>query len=224
MSNHIRVGKDSADLLLREMENLAKKGPHANYVFDRVKKMFDHHAKIDENLELIQHDRMWSMLNDDGKKDIKRKSFDNAFKDRVKIQRELESLAANQINFIPKPKKNDDPIREMQDAELRSVVRAMPEDKRNRLDGWDDATLGALARAPAAASGLMPAVYEQIRSRVADAENPGSMAAYQATQQAFEFANDALKIIDKDFRHAADFGSEYEHSKYITDVIAPMVK
>lgn len=219
-----KMGTSTRNMFLDRLHQLAGKHPIAVTVEKAVGDIFLHHAGIDHVAAKIQEQADYGFLNEAGKVDARRKALTNALKDRVKVQRQLETLATTLGDVVPKvkPRSKDDTIGELQDAELRSIVRAMPEKQRNSLRHSPE-VMAAIARAPAIASGVQPGVHDQIRKEIVEAENPGRLAGWDSAREALEVAGEVLKEVDKDFADAAGFNHRHEYEQHIAESIVPAV-
>jgi hypothetical protein len=129
---HVRMGESTRTLLLSRFEGLAKKHPIARTVERQIGDLFLHQISLDQTLGKVQERADYGFLNDAGRLDARRKALQGTFKERAKAQRELEGIAKNLGNFVPKVKQREstDVIGEMQDQEIRRVVRETGQNRR----------------------------------------------------------------------------------------------
>lgn len=83
---------------------------------------------------------------------------------RTLAQKQLDAVHSERNSFkVAVLKRTDDPLAEMRAAEIRTMLRGLPESERLRLATSDDADIrDAIALAPAVLSGVPRVVHEQI--------------------------------------------------------------
>ena len=93
------------------------------------------------------------------------------------------------------------------DAELRAILRSMPSDKAADLWRSDPAVRAAAARAPAAASGLLPDSHRAIRSQYLAETVPDEFAAANDLRASIGVAGRAMQTLVNESSALIDFKS-----------------
>ncbi|HWK96167.1 MAG TPA: hypothetical protein VNR39_12165 [Pseudolabrys sp.] len=204
----------------------ATKSPAARNVERAVGELLIQHAGLAEKVGKVETLAGYGFLNDAGRTDARRKALGDVYKLRIEVQRALEKNAHALNANAPKLKSRDghDAAAELRDREIRDLVRSWPEDKRSRLDSYSPELVDAIVYAPAELSGLMPAVHEELRKNIIEKQSPGKYAAHAAGVEALTWADEALRMIDKDLTEAGEF-KPHEYDAHVREMAArPDVK
>lgn len=164
-------------------------------------------------------------LNDAGKRAAKqtalRESFVELARSRAELRRIGESTRAElKALALPSIEKGD-VVAEMREAEMRAIVRAMPQAQRDRLSKLSPAMVAAIVRAPPELSGVSQSVHEMLHNELIETAHPEKVAAIRAELEGLQFAELALKDTDKALSDTADFAPGEEQA--YRDLIAGQV-
>lgn len=148
-------------------------------------------------------------LNDAGKRAAKqtalRESFVEVARSRAELRR-LGEAARAELKALALPAiERGDIVAEMREAEMRAIVRTMPQEQRDRPSKLSPAMVAAIVRAAPELSGISPSVHEMLHSQLIETAHPEKVAAIRSELEGLQFAELAIKETDKILTEAASF-------------------
>ncbi|MCJ9731291.1 hypothetical protein [Bradyrhizobium sp. PRIMUS42] len=165
-------------------------------------------------------------LNEAGQRNAKQAALRDPLAEIARSKAELRRIAeqarAELKALALPPIEKGDVIAEMREAEMRAIVRAMPQEKRDTLSKLSPGMVAAIVRAAPEVSGISRSVHEQLHSELIETAHPEKVAAVRAEIEGLQFAELAVKETDKALTEAADFapGEEYAFRAQIDAEIA----
>jgi hypothetical protein len=140
----------------------------------------------------------WQFLNGDGTKDRRAKTFRSVFQNLNRAKATVRELRGEMVKggkpTLPTPDKND-LFAEMQRAELRSIFRSLPDDKRT-LRGQSPAMIQAVLQADPIASGISPAEHAMARDEMTREMFPEQVAALGDDVEALQLLEESIRIAE----------------------------
>jgi hypothetical protein len=155
-------------------------------------------------------------LNEAGKRAAKQAAVRDHFvenaRNRAKL-RQIKEQAHAELKTLALPAiEKGDVVAEMREAEMRAIVRAMPQEKRDTLSKLSPAMVAAIVRAAPEVSGISRSVHEQLHSELIETAHPDKVAAVRAELEGLQFAELAVKETEKALTEAAEFAPGEEHA------------
>ena len=216
---HVTSG--TRDFFLDHLGAAARKSTVGKNVERAIGELLIQHAGLSEKVGKVETMAGYGFLNDAGRIDARRKALGDVYKLRVEVQRALEKNALALNETAPKLKARDghDAAAELRDREIRDLVRSWSDDKRSRLESYSPELVDAIVYAPAELSGLLPAVHAELQKTIIEKQSPGKFEAHAAGKEAITWADEALRLIDKDLTEAGAF-QPHEYQAHMRDTIA----
>lgn len=195
--------------------------PFSKQAKDTISALLDVWAGIPAALEKPMKSTNWQHLNEVGQKTAKRDSLTDGFRAIAKTRAGLKMLRDNLDGTMPKLPSLDptDMVTELREQELRSIVRGMPQEKRDRLERMSPAMLAAIVRADPSASGVSPSVHAMARTQILEASNPEKFAEYREANAALEMADEVVRETESELRNAGEFAHDVEFKEFHESVV-----
>ena len=145
-------------------------------------------------------------FNDDGKRAATQKALFPHFVEneqarqslgdiRAKVESDLTALALPALD-------KTDLAAALLDQEARSIVRGLPQDRRDNLDRLPPALAAAVVRVPAELSGVSPSVHKMLRDQLIEIAHPEKVAGARGDLEGIDVADLVVKEADASLRAA----------------------
>jgi len=148
-------------------------------------------------------------LSDQGKRAARYKALKELFVENARSRNELKRIrdtAQAEMDALALPTLDKgDIVSEMREAEMRAIVRAMPQEQRDHLSKMSPTMAAAIVRAPPELSGVSRSVHAQIRGELIETAHPEKVAALRAELEGLSHADLIVKDTDKALTESAAF-------------------
>jgi hypothetical protein len=160
-------------------------------------------------------------LNEAGKRAARQEALRDLFVENERGRLDLDELKTKtnaDIDSLALPSLGkDDIVGEMREAEARSIVRAMPQEKRDSIERLPASLAAAVVRAPAELSGVSPSVHKMLRDQLVETAHSDKIAALRGDLHGIELAQHVVKEAHEALRSAAQFEPGQDR-EYMDDV------
>lgn len=148
----------------------------------------------------------WEHLNDIGRKAAKREELASSVQSNAQARLSLKRIRSEISSSLPKlpGREKDDLAGILQDQEMRSYVRNLPQEQRDRVQRLHPDIAAAVARAPAELSGMHQTIHNELVNDTLRKTHGPELAKIAADVTALEFADELIKQADKEIRTAAE--------------------
>jgi hypothetical protein len=168
----------------------------------------------------------WHHLNPEGQRAAKRSSLESYLASNAQARIALKKLRAESDASLPKitPLAKDDIVGHLREQEARALVRGMPQEQRDRAYKLHPEIVGAIARAPAALSGVPESVHTKIVTDALRRTHGAELAKVKADNDAIRWTQELCRETTEEIRGAAEIQHEVDFRMWAGPVLGEILK
>jgi hypothetical protein len=167
----------------------------------------------------------WEHLNEVGRKAAKREELSTFVQSNAQAKLSLKKLRAGIKESLPKlpGREPSDLAGVLQDQEIRTYVRSLPQEQRDRLQRMHPDIAAAVARMPAELSGVSPSVHQELINETLRKTHGAELAKVGADVAALELADELIRTADKEIRAAAEVAHTTDFRAWAKPLVDPIL-